>query len=49
MEDTRKRLDIQLMALSGSVLQDGGEPLADFARRLPAEEWKRLVAEFLLT
>jgi glycine cleavage system H protein len=49
MEDTGRRLDIQLMALSGSVLQDGGEPLADFARHLTPEEWKRLVGEFLLT
>jgi glycine cleavage system H lipoate-binding protein len=49
MEDARKQLDLQLMALSGSVLQDGGEPVADFARHLSEEEWKRLVGEFLLT
>jgi glycine cleavage system H protein len=48
-EDAREALDLQLMALSGSVLQDGGEPVADFARHLPAEDWKRLVGEFLLT
>jgi hypothetical protein len=47
MEDTRRHLDLQLMALSGSVLQDGGEP--DFARHLSEEQWKRLVSEFLLT
>lgn len=49
MEDAREGLELRLMALSGSVLQDGGEPVADFARHLPAEEWKRLVGEFLLT
>jgi glycine cleavage system H protein len=49
MEDAREGLDLRLMALSGSVLQDGGEPAADFARHLPTEEWKRLVGEFLLT
>lgn len=49
IEDSRKQLDLQLMALSGSVLQDGGEPVADFARHLSEEEWKRLVLEFLLT
>jgi hypothetical protein len=31
------------------VLQDGGEPVADFARHLPVEDWQRLVREFLLT
>ncbi len=48
MEDSREALDLRLMALSGSVLQDGGEPVADFARHLPAEDWKRLASEFLL-
>jgi glycine cleavage system H lipoate-binding protein len=49
MEDARAGLDLRLMALSGSVLQDGGEPVADFARHLSDDEWKRLVGEFLLT
>jgi glycine cleavage system H protein len=49
IEEAREALDLQLMALSGSVLQDGGEPVADFARQLPAEDWRRLVGEFLLT
>jgi glycine cleavage system H protein len=49
IEDARGRLDMQLVALSGSVLQDGGEPTADFAAHLPADDWKRLVHEFLLT
>jgi glycine cleavage system H protein len=49
MEDAREGLDLRLMALSGSVLQDGGEPVADFARHLSNEDWRRLVGEFLLT
>jgi len=49
MEDARESLDLRLMALSGSVLQDGGEPVADFARHLSPEDWRRLVREFLLT
>ena len=49
MQGEREGLELRLMALSGSVLQDGGEPVADFARHLPEEEWKRLVSDFLLT
>ena len=49
MEDSREGLELRLMALSGSVLQDGGEPMPDFARHLSTEDWKRLVGEFLLT
>jgi glycine cleavage system H protein len=49
MEDTRERLQHQLMALSGTVLADGGEPVADFARHLNEEDWRHLVHEFLLT
>lgn len=49
MEDSRERLQHQLMALSGSVLADGGEPVADFARHLPDEDWRHLVNEHLLT
>lgn len=49
MEDTREALDLRLMALSGSVLQDGGEPVRDFAKHLDDADWRRLVAEFLLT
>lgn len=49
MEDSRERLQHQLMALSGTVLADGGEPTADFARHLPDAEWRQLVREFLLT
>ena len=39
----------QLMALSGTVLADGGEPSPDFARHLSDEDWHRLSREFLLT
>jgi glycine cleavage system H lipoate-binding protein len=48
-EDAREALDLRLMALSGSVLQDGGEPASDFALHLPTADWERLVGEFLLT
>ena len=37
------------MALSGSVLQDGGEPAADFAEHVGTEGVERLVERFLLT
>lgn len=47
-EDSRERLGMQLVALSGSVLQDGGEPVADFARHLPTDDWNRLTREFFL-
>jgi glycine cleavage system H protein len=49
VEDAREGLELKLMALSGSVLQDGGEPVADFARHLTDVEWRRLVGGFLLT
>jgi len=48
MEDCNEALELRLMALSGSVLQDGGEPVADFARHLSPDDWKRLTAEFFL-
>jgi len=47
MEDSKERLQHQLMALSGTVLADGGEPVADFARHLPDEDWRHLVNELL--
>jgi glycine cleavage system H protein len=49
MEDAREALDLRLMALSGSVLHDGGEPATDFARHLGEADWRRLVRDFLLT
>lgn len=48
-EEARGDLELRLMALSGSVLQDGGAPAADFAEHLEPEDWKRLTAVFLLT
>lgn len=48
MEHTRQQLEHGLMALSGSVLQDGGVPIADFARELSDEDWQRLTHELLL-
>jgi glycine cleavage system H protein len=49
MEDSREALELRLMAFSGSVLQDGGEPAADLGSHLPKADWDRLVHEFLLT
>ena len=49
MEDSREALELRLMAFSGSVLQDGGEPAADLGNHLPKADWDRLVHEFLLT
>jgi glycine cleavage system H protein len=49
MEDCREALELRLMALSGSVLQDGGEPAGDLGRHLTASDWNRLVNEFFLT
>ncbi len=48
-EDSREKLQLELMALSGTVLADGGEPAADFASHLSDEEWRRLTRAFLLT
>jgi hypothetical protein len=49
MEDSREALELRLMTLAGSVLQDGGEPAHDLAEHLPKADWERLVHEFLLT
>ena len=49
MEDSREALELRLMALSGSVLQDGGEPASDLSHHLPKADWERLAHEFLLT
>ncbi len=47
-DDTKEKLQLELMALSGSVLADGGEPSADYARELTDEQWRHLTHEFLL-
>lgn len=49
MEDSREALELRLMALAGSVLQDGGEPAADLSQHLTKADWDRLVHEFLLS
>jgi len=49
MEDSREQLEHRLMALSGSVLQDGGEPASDFGEHVGIEEWMAMVETFLLT
>jgi glycine cleavage system H lipoate-binding protein len=49
MEDSREALELRLMALSGSVLQDGGEPASDLSHYLSKADWERLTHEFLLT
>jgi glycine cleavage system H protein len=49
MEDSREALELRLMALAGSVLQDGGEPAANLGEHLPKADWERLVHEFLLS
>jgi glycine cleavage system H lipoate-binding protein len=48
MEDSRKQLEVQLMSLSGSVLQDGGTPSPDFAQHLNKADWQHLGEEFFL-
>ena len=48
MEDSREALELRLMALSGSVLQDGGEPGSDLGHHLAKADWDQLVHEFLL-
>lgn len=48
-EDARSELELRLMALSGSVLQDGGEPAPDFADHLDDDAWRQLASHFLLS
>ena len=48
-EDAREQLEFELMALSGSVLRDGGELRPGFAQHLGDEEWDRLVRRFFLS
>lgn len=47
MQDTTERFRHQLMLASGSVIQDGGEPVEDIASALGDEDWRRLTGEFL--
>jgi len=48
-EDAREQLTVRLMALSGSVVADGGEPARDFARHLEPADWHELTSRFFLT
>lgn len=48
-ESARDQLELRLMALSGTVLQDGGEPAPDFADHMDPEAWRSLSATFFLT
>jgi glycine cleavage system H lipoate-binding protein len=45
-EDQSEQLELELMAIKGSVLQDGGRPAVDFADHLDSREWRRLAAHF---
>ncbi len=47
-EDAREQLTHRLMALSGSVMADGGEPARDFARHLDPADWHDLTTRFFL-
>ncbi len=49
VEDAKEQLELRLMALSGSVLQDGGEVAPDFADHLDTEAWRGLIEQLLLT
>ena len=48
-EDECERLEMRLMGLQGSVLQDGGEPAPDFSNALESEHWRDLSETFFLT
>ncbi|GJM43701.1 MAG: hypothetical protein DHS20C21_05430 [Gemmatimonadota bacterium] len=47
MQDTIYRFRHQLVLASGSVIQDGGEPVEDIASALNDASWRRLTGEFL--
>ena len=49
LEDAREQLEHRLIAATGSVLQDGGEPAPDFADHLEPEDWRELKQQFFLT
>jgi len=49
IEDQSEQLELELMAIKGSVLQDGGRPAADFADHLDPGEWQRLATLFFRT
>jgi len=49
IEDAREQLELRLMALTGTVLQDGGTPAPDFAEHLDDADWLCLTKSFFLT
>jgi len=46
IEDQSEQLELELMAIKGSVLQDGARPAEDFADHLEPGEWRRLAQLF---
>jgi glycine cleavage system H protein len=46
-EDTRDRFQRRLVFATGSVIQDGGDPVPDISSKLGDAFWTRLVDEFL--
>lgn len=49
MEDAANALSARLSPELGTVLQDGGVPVAGLAREIDPERWDRFAAELLLT
>jgi len=49
MEDAAHALSARLSPELGTVLQDGGVPVAGLAREIDPERWDRFAAELLLT
>ena len=47
MLDTEERFRHRLVLASGSVIQDGGEPMEDIAAQLDGSTWRDLAEEFL--
>ena len=49
IEDTVNRLSRRITGNFGVVLQDGGLPIAGFAKEMAPADWDKLAREFLLT
>jgi glycine cleavage system H protein len=49
IEDTVNRLSTRITGNFGVVLQDGGLPIAGFAKEIAPADWDKLAREFLLT
>jgi glycine cleavage system H protein len=48
LEDAREQLDLRLVFLTGSVIQDGAGPPLDLAEKLEPEDWRSLARQFFL-